>query len=154
MERASAREINPGAVAALCRHERIPPDRKRAERRQSTLGQRVQWRCSGRESAVVAALGRTWMSSNSGFTVTYSSSIYLCFGCELDLASTAQLIFRFTRSSSIRSLMRNSIGHMECEDFRSVLGILIQGKLCVEFWLYFYEYLEDMHLYRIMLEIL
>ncbi|KAG6516005.1 hypothetical protein ZIOFF_026452 [Zingiber officinale] len=81
------------------------------------------------------------MSSNSGFTVTYSSSIYLCFGCELDLASTAQLIFRFIRSSSIRSLMRNSIGHMECEDFILVLGILIQGKLCVEFWLYFYEYL-------------
>ncbi|XP_042404717.1 uncharacterized protein LOC121994898 [Zingiber officinale] len=94
------------------------------------------------------------MSSNSGFTVMYSSSIYLCFGCELDLASTAQLIFRFTRSSSIISLMRNSIGHMECEDFGSVLGILIQDKLCVEFWLYFYEYLEDMHLYRIMLEIL
>ncbi|KAG6468572.1 hypothetical protein ZIOFF_073260 [Zingiber officinale] len=94
------------------------------------------------------------MSFNSGFTIMYSSSIYLCFGCELNLASTAQLIFRFTRSSSIISLMRNSIGHMECEDFGSVLGILIQGKLCVEFWLYFYEYLEDMQLYRIMLEIL
>ncbi|XP_042452025.1 uncharacterized protein LOC122036691 isoform X2 [Zingiber officinale] len=43
------------------------------------------------------------MSSNSGFTVI------------------------FTRSSSIISLMRNSIGHMECEDFGSVSGILIQG---------------------------
>ena len=54
--------------------------------------------------------------------------------------------FRFKVASLIFMLdysvwIRNSIGHMECEDFGSVSGILIQGKLCVEFWLYFYEYL-------------
>ncbi|KAG6472459.1 hypothetical protein ZIOFF_069923 [Zingiber officinale] len=39
------------------------------------------------------ALSIPQMSSNSSFTVTYSSTTYLCFDCEFDLASTAQLVF-------------------------------------------------------------
>ncbi|KAG6527163.1 hypothetical protein ZIOFF_009257 [Zingiber officinale] len=68
----------------------------------TALAHQVSCRASGQEEEIRALVdvspsvifflpchSRSRMSSNSGFTVIYSLAIYLCFGCELDLASTA-----------------------------------------------------------------
>ncbi|KAG6472458.1 hypothetical protein ZIOFF_069922 [Zingiber officinale] len=49
--------------------------------------------CAGFAQVSLSRTLTSRMSSNSGFMVTYSSTTYLCFDCEFDLASTAQLVF-------------------------------------------------------------